>query len=409
METSRSRRFLLTLNPENLPHVEKIAFHWKNLEQETLTPSQWADILRPLNAASNALDKEARLFLAQAVKNSNTHRVAYESSLEVESCEDMLSVFEFFSRHNYNTVPSSFFCDMHLRLQPHLASLAPHELTVMLRGLEGSHHIPDNGFWNDFQRAFLDCADKASPHDLEHIYHAAAKLALPMKHEMIVLLRDYLIDNHDGLTRNTRNKLLWASSVIDCLHSNANLKDAVTQVYRKHGIDDAVMRNSICAWFHIPAQQIKTTPSNKKSKTEKRLKEFFARASVHICSPEERFVPMIASPVDLRLRYQGKDIIMEADGLTHFNFDFSGRAYYNGSTLFLSALKAKMAEKSRIIHVDFRSCDLLFNRVSWKDQPHMATRILDKIHSLPAGNYHLKFDQDDLSLGQMKENRLNFG
>ncbi|PZP54853.1 MAG: hypothetical protein DI586_08665 [Micavibrio aeruginosavorus] len=409
LHTSRSHRFFLYLDPASPPPVRDICFHWNQLGGDNLNTEQWGSILQRLVAVIAGMDNIDRQVLADAVKHPTrglpTYVKAHEAIFYASNPSDILAGMQFFARHN-EKVSADFFEEAHLKLRRYLPYLPATDLSSILFSFGKSRYLPHEDFWDDFQQAWQEKFASAEADDIHHVYERAAKLALPMSAKMIDFFDSYIRSHANELPVNLRDKLLWTSAMIDNIHGGTALAATVPALLKAQDMGNATMRNTVRAWYSVfDLPPLREKGGNSSSRSEKRLREIFEDAG-KLRPEKDHILPYVASPVDMRLAFKGHDVIVEMDGITHFNFDFSGERRYNGQTLLNSAVKTKIAGTSRLLHIDDRSYSYLFYRCAVAEQDRIAHEILDTAISKEPGNYRVIIAPERILFDSMKNNNF---
>lgn len=403
--TSRSHRFFLNLDSVNPPPIDRVLFHWNDLANEKLTASQWADILAAFPILRESQNSQEQVEFGKAVLKSPAYLLALKTLPEAQDSEDIITSLSFYAHYKNKKFPNpqeelykNLYETLHLRLQ--FKNLSTAQLASFIKSLDDVGYLPAKSVWNNFQKAWLSKAHQATSRESEIFYASSARLALPMKPEIIEEFKNHFTSTIPN------SRLFWAAAIIDRLHKNSDLKQMVTSAYAKHGIFDIIIRNAVCAWFDIPAKEKKIKIANPKSGSESRMRNFFSIPGVRTLSEKQRRLPMLASPVDNRIVYEGKDIIIEMNGPYHSNHDFNGRPHDDGSTLLLSALKVKMSG-AIVLHVNYQSHSELFNAIAPETHKDLAKIALDRIVSLEKGDYGLHFEAPNrIVIKQIENNSL---
>ncbi len=407
--TSRSHRFFLNLDPVNPPPIDRLCFHWNDLANDHLSTEEWGAVIQRLLPLNIALNKADRQIFADTLKHPaqdlRTYTKALEALYYASSASDIIAAMQFFSRHNEKIEPV-FFENSHLKLRQHLPHLSASDIAATLYSFNKSRYLPHDDFWNDMRETWVDKFKDAESTEIRQAYEHAAKLALPMTAGMISLFNEHLLQHSDDLQGEPRDRLFWTAAMIDNQHDHTILADTVPALLSAHDMVNATMRNTVCAWFSIlDKKPLLEKGNNSSSKSEIRLRDIFETTG-RLRAEKDHVIPYVASPVDIRLDVKGRDIIVEMDGITHFNFTFNGERRYNGQTLLNSAVKAKMADKAHLLHIDDCSYNYLYYRCNHDEQGRIARMILEDAVVRGAGNYRVILNESQILLTHLQNNSL---
>ena len=398
---------------EHLPAsltVEEFGDHWNALASEYFEPAQWTDILRAALDIRSLFPDQDKGSLRKGMRESHTLHTAYGSLFGTTDFTQGMTALEFFSKIGEDDIPAIFYQDMHNLIKPQLADLNAKELVTVLRAFDRAHLVPQKDFWAQMQDSWFEKLDDADDDDMANFYHAAARLALKVKPKLLDAFANHVLEIELPIEPHMSGKLLWSCAVHDCMNLKhpPGLKDAALRLYdyRKDShfrTADKSLHNSVCAWFDIDAPEHTAPFKDRRSWTENNLRDIFADAGAKLRPLDQRKIPMVSAPVDIRMLYAGKDIILEVDGLRHFNFDFAGHPRNNGSTRLSSAVKAKMADEACILHMDHSSCDrMIAMEADTRDM--FAKDILKKSYNLSSGNYRLVVEPESFKFYKMANN-----
>ncbi len=401
--TSRSYRFFLNLDPAKPPPVRELCFHWKYLAEDNLGSEDWGAVLKNIVAVNIGMDKIDRQIFASAIRHKKdglpAYRKAHEAIYYAPNPSDILAGMQFFARHD-NGIEISFFEECHLKLRSHLLYMPAKDLASALYPFVKICHLPDENFWNDLEDSWCHKFSAASVMDVTDFYNRAARLAMKMKTETIALFDDFLRNNAATLSSSKRDRLFWIAAMVDSVHGRTVLADTVPDLVKEYGMAGAAWQNTVCARFDIPLKPLKVIGSDSPSDSELKLKAIFASAATLKPEKDHR-LPYIASPVDMRFDFEGTDIIIEMDGLTHFNFDFNGGRRYNGQTILNSSIKTKVVDQARLLHIDEISFNYIFYRCATQEQDRIAKAVLEKASSHEVGNYRVDISQKGIFFAPM--------
>lgn len=129
-------------------------------------------------------------------------------------------------------------------------------------------------------------------------------------------------------------------------------------------------------YFGFDAQDIAKRPTSTVSGTELMLRNTFQRAGLPLYR-NEVVVKRISHVVDGALVGNGRTILIEHDGPTHFRNGME-KYGYNAATLLMSALIRKCAPTASLLRVRFSDAELL------SKNPSMLCGLMDDISNEPA-------------------------
>lgn len=389
ISSSFSSDFFRTIDSENLPSVNEVLYHWNNLAQENLSGADWfaaVDGFLHLPPVDNNRERE---FFKKAIVRSNSFNAAYDALKDIDTPENTITALKFISRYGGFHKPMLYYKAAQDVLKPVLHELTSRDLSKILSSFGDGAFIPDHDFWTDFQRAWLGIQDEIEPKHMVAMQQAATKLTLKLDPALLQSFHDFLTTQGDSIDEELFDRAMWTAAVRDFLEGGTNLKEPVLELFSQFGLQNKITHNSVCSWFDLNAEEKISNSGNRRSRIENDLRDIFAAAGARLLPIEQRKVPWISAPVDIRAILGGRDIIVEVDGAHHFNRDTKGHIHYNGSTHFNSALKKKNAPESVILHIDFYSSRQLLESYAPDEQMRVAQSCLRAAYYQAPGNYHM--------------------
>ncbi len=156
---------------------------------------------------------------------------------------------------------------------------------------------------------------------------------------------------------------LWAIAVIHAMSGNSALESTARLLHEKIRALPDLENTSIpqkaqiaqsCLWFDLDSPVEMPKETEVFSTLETSLKTIFSNATLPV-SDEDYTIKSMKHKVDMHIEYNGKTVLIEADGSAHFtkrtNPDTgkSETGRYNGSTLFQSKLTEKEMPEDAIL------------------------------------------------------------
>ncbi len=113
------------------------------------------------------------------------------------------------------------------------------------------------------------------------------------------------------------------------------------------------------------------------------------------------FISQLNRKVDFHLKYDGREIIIEADGPSHFIKDEPlEKFHFNGSTLLQTALLRKLHPDAVIIRLRYLDMNgfKALHHADPHDQGTLADKLAELFKTTPPGAYQTEFEHDELLL-----------
>lgn len=254
-------------------------------------------------------------------------------------------------------------------------------MTRIIRGIATLRIDPGSDFLNTCTEKLSDIAENATRPSLS---------------------RKFALSNMRSLTN-----IFWAMAVIDSRYQDNPLKEparALAEMLQPVHLEMTLSRYqqfaNACQWFDLPVPVAlsELNQAETGSLLEKNVAKALQKAGADMLDEQKCRVNDLDHKVDIGVRWKGRNILVEVDGISHFLRSFSGRVRYNGDTQFQSALITKLNPDKpllRMRHMDFEKTEKI---AKGHKRLSAIRRALDQMTGASGGQHF----QTDYKKGSMR-------